>query len=83
MQPEKMKQIDCELCLKHGRKGHKAAFQVEVETLTLRGEKRMTTVTRCAYCDTAQCGVCKTRTMQVNQKRCKKCGHDLIPKAKG
>jgi hypothetical protein len=73
---------DCtDLCPKNDRSGTRCVFVSTVEIRTLKGEKRTVEVKRCAYCDTTPCAICDTRTMRVSQKRCTKCGHDLIPRS--
>lgn len=81
MQPEKLKTVDCANCVREGRTGHNAAFQTTRTVLTLGGRAKSVLVTRCAFCDTSPCAICRTRTLKVNQKRCLKCGHDLLPRA--
>lgn len=78
MNPNKMKVEDCDLCPKNGRSGTRCVFGY----VASGANGRKVTIKRCAYCDTTPCAVCRTRTMKVNQSRCGKCGHDLLPRSK-
>lgn len=74
---------DCSLCPTQGRSGARCVFVSVVEAETLdKSHRRRVEIRRCAYCDTTPCATCGTRTMVVNQARCNKCGHDLIPRSK-
>lgn len=76
-----MEREQCNGCeLRTGEPNNTALVSV-VKVVGLNRVAREVRVKRCMVCDTAACGVCRERTMIVKQKRCKRCGHNLIPES--